>query len=459
MTNGIGLARRSASILAAAALGALGLSAEGAAQPAPAEAADLIPYPVHESTLGNGLGVIAIPMPSEGLATFWSIVRTGSRDEYEPGRTGFAHFFEHMMFRGTEKYPPDVYQRMLTEIGADANAFTSNDLTAFHVSATAADLERIMDLESDRFMHLDYSEQAFETEAGAVYGEYRTDRTNPLFVLYEAVTAAAFERHTYGHTTMGYERDIAAMPTMFDYSLSFFDRYYRPENTILLVVGDIDPAEVVRLAEKYYADWQPGYVAPSVPVEPEQHEPRRVEVAYDGQSLPIVWVAYKLDAFDPGNRRRVAADLLAELAFGPTSEAYQRLVIDEQVVESMQADANLSRDPELFDVYMRVKDPARVDYVLDVIGETVDGFKHGEPDARRLADLKSHLRYGFVMGLSTPDGVAGRLAPYIAIGGGLGGVRDLYAAYAHVGADDIRDAAEHYFDERHRTIGVLGARQ
>lgn len=454
-----GAARHRAPILAAAALGALGLPAAGPAQPRPADAGDVIPYPVREHTLDNGLGVVVIPMPSQGLATFWSIVRTGSRDEYEPGRTGFAHFFEHMMFRGTQKYPADVYQRVLTEIGADANAFTRNDLTAFYVSATAGDLERIMELESDRFMHLNYSEQAFRTEAGAVYGEYRTDRTNPLFALYEAVTATAFERHTYGHTTMGYEHDIAAMPTMFDYSLSFFDRYYRPENTVLLVAGDVDPAEVVGLAEKYYADWQPGYVAPPVPVEPEQREPRRVDVAYDGQSLPIVWVAYKLDAFDPGNRLRVAADLLAELAFGPTSDTYHRLVLDEQIVESIQADANLSRDPELFDVYMRVKDPSRVDYVLDVIEETAETFKHEEADAQRLSNVQSRLRYGFLMGLETPDDVASRLGSYIAISGGLDAARRLFAAYADIGADDVRDAAERYFDERRRTVGVLRAQQ
>src|SRR3990167_7492834 len=124
-------------------------------------------------------------MPSDGLVAYWSIVRTGSRDEYEPGRSGFAHFFEHMMFRGTERYPGDVYNRIITTIGASANAYTTDDHTAYHLSMAAEDLEQVMALESDRFQNLSYPESEFQTEAGAVYGEYRKARTDPEFALYE----------------------------------------------------------------------------------------------------------------------------------------------------------------------------------------------------------------------------------------------------------------------------------
>src|SRR5690606_1691738 len=353
-----GTMRRTA---AAAACVALGLAA--AAGIAQDTVNGIFPYPHHTATLDNGLTVITIPMPSNGLVAYWSIVRTGSRDEYEPGRTGFAHFFEHMMFRGTERHPAEVYQRILTEIGADANAYTTDDLTAYHISMTAEDLEQVMLLESDRFQNLRYAEPDFQTEAGAVYGEYRKSRTEPFFVLYEALLETAFEKHTYGHTTMGYERDIAAMPQMFDYSREFFARYYRPENTVLLAVGAVEPERVLALAREHYADWRPGYVAPDVPEEPEQTEERRIDVSYDGQTLPLLWVAYKIARFDPADRTRVAADLLADLAFGETSEAYRRLVLDEQVVEFLEADASWNRDPGLLDIIARVKDPAKVDYV------------------------------------------------------------------------------------------------
>src|SRR5215510_14941855 len=103
----------------------------------------LLPYKTHVETLQNGLKVILVPMSSKGLVAYWSVVRTGARDEYEAGHTGFAHFFEHMMFRGTEKYPQDKYGEITTKMGADANAFTSDDLTAFHLAITKDDLEQV----------------------------------------------------------------------------------------------------------------------------------------------------------------------------------------------------------------------------------------------------------------------------------------------------------------------------
>jgi zinc protease len=419
----------------------------------------IIPYAYEVATLDNGLKVIAMPTPSDGLVAYWSIVRTGSRDEYEPSRTGFAHFFEHMMFRGTERYPADRYQRIMTEIGADANAFTSDDLTAYHVSMTSGDLEQVMELESDRFQNLSYSEGVFQTEAGAVYGEYRKNRTDPFFTLYEKLVETAFTTHTYGHTTLGYEADIAAMPTLYDYSREFFSRYYRPDNTVLLVAGDVDPANVIALARRYYGEWGKGYVAPPVPMEPEQREERHVEAAYDGQSLPILWVTYKLGEFDPHDRVRVAADLLAPLAFGETSDAFRRLVLEEQAVEFLAAEANLNRDPGLFDIYTRIKDAGKIDYVREVIDATVAQYRDTPPDAARLSDLQSRLRYGFLMSLQTPEAVAQRLARHIAISGGLEGIEALYASYAEVTPADVQAAAQRYLVPERRTVGVLEARQ
>jgi zinc protease len=419
----------------------------------------IIPYPSSTRTLANGLTVIVMPMPTEGLAAFWSIVRTGSRDEYEPGRSGFAHFFEHMMFRGTERYPSDVYARILTSLGADGNAYTTDDHTAYHISMAAEDLERVVELEADRFQNLSYAEPAFQTEAGAVYGEYRKSRTEPEFALYEALVDKAFEKHPYGHTTIGYERDIAAMPTMYDYSREFFARYYRPENTVLFFAGAVEPERVFALVERRYGGWQRGYVAPQIPTEPEQTAERRVNVAYDGQTLPIVQLAYKVPAFDPADRTRVAADLLAELAFGETSEAYRRLVLDEQVVEFLDAGADASRDPGLLDITTRVKDPAKVSYVLDAIDTTVAEYRDAPPAPERLAALQQRLKYGFLMGLSTPDGVASRLAHFIALSGGLDSVDTLYATYAAITPADVQTAAQSYLSAQRRTVGVLRARQ
>jgi len=431
---------------------ALPLALAAGADPAGAE---IFPYETHVETLDNGLRLIVVPMSSGGLATYWSIVRTGARDEYEPNRTGFAHFFEHMMFRGTEKYPSDLYNQKVTELGADANAFTSDDVTAYYLNVAAEDLETVMELESDRFRRLDYPEEMFRTEAGAVYGEYRKNRTNPFFTIYEAMRANAYEAHTYGHTAMGYEEDIKLMPTLYDYSRDFFDRYYRPENVVLLIVGDVEPEATFDLARKYYGDWEPGYRPPEVPEEPPQTEERRFEVDYQGQSLPILWAAYKADAFDPTDESFAATFLLSNLAFGETSELYRELVLEEQLVEFLDSDLDFHRDPGLFHVYTRVKDPEKVDRVLAEVDATVARYRDELPNAERLADLKSRIKYRFLMDLDTPSNVAGNLYQIIAVTGGIEAVEIFYQTLEGVTAEDVQQAAQKYLVTDRRTVGVL----
>ncbi len=429
--------------------------AQGAGSPAPR----IFPYETHVEKLDNGLEVVVIPMPSEGLATYWTIVRAGSRNEYEPGHTGFAHFFEHMMFRGTERFPANVYNEMMTRLGADTNAFTSDDLTAYHVSFTAADLEKVMDLESDRFRNLSYPEPAFRTEAGAVYGEYRKNRSNPWFLLHEEIQQTAFDVHTYGHTAMGYEADIERMPEMYAYSKRFFARYYRPDNVVLLIVGDVDVPGTMALVKKYYGDWKPGYVPPEIRPEPAQTAERRIDVPYDGRALPIVELAYKIDAFDPADRGRVAADLLAELAFGETSELYNKLVLDEQSVQLLGAGADVQRDPGLFEIVAQVKDPANVDRVLAEIDATIARYRETPPDPARLEDMKSHLKYAFLMRLTTPDRVASGLTRIVSATGGIDAVDALYRAYAAVTPEDVTAAASKYLVDARRAVAVLRGAQ
>jgi zinc protease len=424
--------------------------------PGSAKAGGMFPYQTHVGTLDNGLKVIVVPMSSNGLVAYWSVVRTGSRDEYEPGHTGFAHFFEHMMFRGTAKFPADKYGEITTKMGADDNAFTSDDITAYHLSVTSADLEQVMEIESDRFQNLSYAEAAFKTEAGAVAGEYDKNRMSPFFTLEEAIHKAAFDKHTYGHTTMGYAEDIQRMPEMYDYSRSFFQRYYRPENVVLLVVGDVKPAHVMALAQRYYGDWKPGYVPPQVPVEPPQTAERHIDVAYTaGKTLPIVMVAYKNDRFDPKNKNFIASMVLADLAFGETSELHKKLVLDEQVVEFIEGESSMNRDPSLFAIIARVKDPAKVDYVLGEIDRTVGEFQTTPPDAQRVADVKSRNKYGFLMNLETPSAVAGALSRIIALTGGAEAVDQMFATLDKVTPQDVQTAARTYLGRERRTVAVL----
>src|SRR5210317_950497 len=137
-----------------------------------------MPYLMRD--LDNGLRVVIVPTDYPDIVTIQIPVQTGARNEIEPGKTGFAHFFEHMMFRGTEQYPADVYSDILKKAGADQNAYTTDDYTNYHITFTKDDLEKVIEIEADRFQNLVYTEEMFRTEALAVKGEYLKNISNPI---------------------------------------------------------------------------------------------------------------------------------------------------------------------------------------------------------------------------------------------------------------------------------------
>lgn len=420
----------------------------------------VFPYDYTVTRLDNGLKVILIPMENPGLVAYYSVVRTGSRDEWEPGKSGFAHFFEHMMFRGTEKYPGPVYDSIITSIGADANAYTSDDLTVYHLKFASEDLERVIELESDRFQNLKYKEREFQTEAGAIYGEFRKGKTSPWFVAFEKMHNIAFEKHTYKHTTIGFEEDIKKMPELYDYSISFFNRYYRPENVVIVIAGDIDKQKTTDFIKKYYSSWKPGYVQPQITPEPPQTTERTADVKYPGKTLPLLSIAYKGDSFDVKNKNMIASVLLADLAFGETSEIYKKLVLNEQKVQFIQADFGFSRDPKLLYVFSMIKDEKDIDYVKSEIYKTIEQFRTGLVDEKRLDDLKKREKYSFLMNLDNPASVAGFLPQFITLTGGIEVIDELYNEMAKVTPENIKEAAEYYLvPEKRNVVVVKGDKQ
>ncbi len=419
--------------------------------------AGIFPFKTYEKILDNGFKIIAIPLANPGIVAYYSVVRTGSRDEFEEGHTGFAHFFEHMMFRGTKKYPSDVYDDMMTEMGVDINAFTTDDLTTYYLKFAKEDLERVMELESDRFQNLFYQEPEFKTEAGAVYGEYLKGKVNPWFVMFENLYFIAFDKHTYKHTTMGFEADVKAMPTMYEFSKSFFKRYYRPENVVLLVCGDIDANKVFELAEKYYGKWDKGYVPPQITPEPAQEESRAKVAMYKGKTLPILAVAYKGLKFDPGSKEYVASDILGDIMAGETSDLYAKLVLKEQKVQMLGASFSTNRDPNLNIIIAMVKKKGDVDYVKEEIEKTLQEHRTKLMDKKKLEELKSNLKYSFLMRLSSTSEVAARLPRFIAVSGGVEAVDKYYDTLEKITPEDIKKAAEKYFTDNCKTeILVLG---
>lgn len=426
--------------------------------PTIASAQSVIPYPIHRETLDNGLRIIVIPMPSDGLVSYWTVMRTGSRDEVEKGVTGFAHFFEHMMFHGGKKYPKKLYDQTVSSMGADSNASTWDDKTAYHLAFAKEDLETVVDIEADRFQNLQYEEGEFKTEAGAVYGEYNKGRTSPFEVLYESIQNAAFDVHTYKHTTIGFESDIVDMPNQYNYSKTFFERFYRPENAIICIAGDVEPKAAIALVKSKYAGWKKGYVAPKVDAEPLQQKQRRVDVAFEGQTLPILAIGFKGESFQPTNKTMLAGKLIDELCFGETSPLYKKLVLEEQRVEQFLTDFDYKRDPGLCIIFAVVKDPADVANIeKEIMATLADVTKNGVA-AERLKSVVSRGKYGFLSSLSTPSDVNERLAPFIALTGDIACVDEMFKTRDLLTSEDIKNAAKQYFTVERSTVATLRAK-
>ena len=428
------------------------------AAPAAAAAGDAFPYPIHETVLDNGLEVVAIPYDSPGTVAYFTVVRTGSRQEVEPGHSGFAHFFEHMMFRGTERFSQDEYNDVLKRMGADSNAFTTDDYTNYYIVGPAAELETMMDLESDRFQNLAYSEEEFKTEALAVLGEYNKNASSPFLPMFEKVRDLAFEEHTYEHTTLGFLADIKAMPGYFDYSLGFFDRFYRPENTVVLVVGDVDPERVFTLARRYYGDWERGYREVEIAPEPEQDEALSAELDWATPTRPRLMIGYRVPAFGADSTETAALDLIGQLLFGESAPLYQKLVVDEQWVDFVSGDASWHRDPYLFLISAQVKSLELVPRVRQAIEEALAGLAADAVDPERLDRIQRHLRYDFALSLDSPAAVGFSAAEMLQLTGAVEPLNALYATYDAVGPDDVRRVAAEVFRPTNRTVVTLAHR-
>ena len=414
----------------------------------------ILPYPIYQHKMDNGLNVVTVPFDSPGLASLHIITRVGARNEVEPGVTGFAHFFEHMMFRGTDKYSKEEYSAALKSTGAAANANTTQDRTAYHMTGNSDKLELMFELESDRFMNLKYSEHEFKTEAGAVKGEYTKNFANPYSQIYEKRSETAFNTHTYSHTTMGYFDDIVDMPNQYEYSKLFFDRYYRPEYNTVLVVGDVTPEKVNALAEKYFGAWQRGSYESVVPVEPEQTETRYVHLQ-DGTIPAYFSMSFKGPAFSDSSIDMPALDVLASIVFSSTSDLYKKLVIEEQIVRSISGGASDSRDPGLFTIHVSMVEKEDMPYVLGEIEKAIARVKAEDVNAALLERTKSNLKYSFAMGIDTPGSIAQSLSHYIQLTGDPESINRLYALYDKVSAADIKMVANKYFTADHLTIATI----
>ena len=300
---------------------------------------------------------------------------------------------------------------MLKRAGAASNASTSNDLTAFHTTFSKEDLPAILAMEADRFQHLKYSPEAFKTETGAVLGEYNKNSANPAEKLEEVLHDTAFDRHTYKHTTMGFLKDVQDMPNQYDYSLKFFDRYYRPEYTTIIVAGDVDAKQVRALVDKSFGGLEARHLSSRYSRRAQAARPARERMSIGRRprcrcSPSLIKdrrtrIRKKIRPRWTCSRRWFSARIRSCIRSWWSSE---------QKLDSFGANAPSSVDPDLFTIDARLKHAEDLPAIRKEILDTVKRFQNELVAADKLEAVKKRERYGFTMRLDNSESVAQTVA-------------------------------------------------
>ncbi len=431
----------------------LALAAAALLTASPAAASPTGPKPeVHQ--LKNGLRVVFIPFDSPGLVAYYTLMRVGSRNEPEPGRSGYAHFFEHMMFRGTPTNPAGKYKDSVAALGLDSNAFTSEDMTVYHLFGPSKALPSIIELEADRFQHLAYNEAQFKTEAGAILGEYAKNASNPLLLMDEKLLETAYTQHTYRHTVIGYLADVKAMPAGYTYSLDFFRRYYTPDNATIFVVGDFDHPAALAEIEKAYGSWKGKAHPAAIPPEPPQHAARRANVPWTTPTLPRVWMVWHTPS--ASNLRATAVQMvLSEYLFGETSPLVEDLVRTRQIADAVDSSYDPHRDPTLFGVLLRMKAEKDLATGEQAVLEQIQRVATGKMVAARVAAVRSNVKYGRLMSQDRANEVAVQTAVTTALTGDVNYQDKLLATISTVTPQELTAFAKKYLVPSNSTTVTL----
>lgn len=321
--------------------------------------------------LDNGMQVVVIPDHRAPVVVHMVWYKVGAADE-PLGKSGIAHFLEHLMFKGTDKIPPGEFSKIIAANGGRDNAFTSYDYTAYYQVIARDKLDLVMEMEADRMVNLKLDEANVATEREVVLAErrQRTD-ADPSALFGEQVNAAMYLQHPYGRPVIGWEEEIRALTL--DDAVSFYRRYYAPNNAILIVAGDVTADELRPLAEKYYGaiPANPALDAQPLPPEPPQRAARRLQ--HDDPQVAVTsWQRqYLADSVNWGNTERsTALDFLSEiLGGGSTSRLYTELVIERGIAVSAGAwYSGTNRGPGSFGLYATPaegQDAAEVEAAVD----------------------------------------------------------------------------------------------
>ena len=421
----------------------------------------VLPWQLHEKRLDNGLRVVVIPTDKSGFFAMYELVGTGSRDEVEPGHSGFAHFFEHMMFRGTKLYPAAARTSLLAKLGVDEGGYTTDDFTGYSLQGPSTALPELIALEADRFANLEYSEDDFKTESRAVLGEYNKNFANPDEKAWEALTNLAFDKHTYKHTTMGFLEDIQRMPNEFAYSRSFFKKFYTPDNVLIIIAGDVDPAAIHARFAKTFSSWRGQREKTRIDDEPALAAERRAVVEWANPTQPRVHIGWRVPSGVDDPRQAALGLLLKAYLFSPSSDLVKGLVLggsradDKALVEEVDCWWDVHKDASLFPVAVRVKEGAANDVVIDRIQGHLDSIAAGKINDRRFADVKSNLRYSMLMQFTSADRIASTVAWNSGPSMDTGFIEKLSAAMAATTVPELQAYVGKWFARQQRAVVEL----
>ena len=413
---------------------------------------------VSSFALDNGLEVVVIPDRRVPVATHIVWYRNGSADD-PVGQSGIAHFLEHLMFKGTERHPAGEFSKVVSGLGGQENAFTSFDYTAYFQRVAKEHLGTMMEYEADRMAHLLIEESVVAPERDVVLEERRMRvETDPAAQLSEAMAAALFVHHPYGNPIIGWMHEIEGLTR--DHALSYYRRFYTPENAILVVAGDVAAEEVLRLAERTY-----GAVAPRGdrpvrfrPKEPEPRAARHIALADPKVEQPTLQRLYLVPSCrNAADRDCYALDLLAEvLGGGPTSYLYRKLVLERGIaVNAGGWYMTSAMEDTRFSVYAVPAQGVSLEALEDAVDDALRTAPAEAFGADPVERAKTRLVAETVYSTDSQSSLARIYGSALAIGDTIEDVRRWPGEIEAVVQADLAAAAERYLVPRRSVTGYL----
>ncbi len=404
-------------------------------------------------TLDNGLTVVLLEDHSTPIVHLQLWYHVGSRDERK-GRTGFAHLFEHMMFKGSKNVDPEAHPSMISSVGGQSNAYTNEDTTVYWETVPAQYLPLILWLEADRMASLRIDENTFRTEREVVKEERRMRVENqPYGRLQELIYAHAFTVHPYKHPTIGSMEDLEA--ASIEDVRGFYRSYYVPNNATLALVGDFDSAEALALVQKYLGRVPKGKPVPrDIPKEPAPTKERRVRLE-EPWPLPALVVAHPItyDGDPDSYPLHIVSKILSD---GQSSRIYRSLVYNKQVAVAAFGQGNIIEDPNLFFAVALVQ-PGRtpVEAEQALVAE-LERLKNEPISEAELQQAKNQFARDYIIGRESNQQKATHLAHAIVLHEGDVTTADgEFDIFMNVTTADVQRVARKYFTPESRLIMTI----